>query len=118
MLESLLDHFGLGVAQEDVALALVAARGRLPDLGELYVSHQLSQFPPRLFEPVNRHDPAAALPAEERGARGVTTLGRLELAVDHHARPRVEEVYVVCARDERRDLRPRRPRSDLRDGNG
>src|SRR3712207_6085214 len=107
---------GLRVSEEHVALALVAARRGLSQLRELDVGHQLAQFAPRLFEPVYAHDAADPLPAQEGRARGVASLGRVELAVDHHSRPRVQEVYVVRARDERRYLRAGRAGADLRDG--
>src|SRR3712207_7060036 len=39
-----------GVAHDHPALALVAARRRLPDFGQPHVDDEVAQFPPRLFE--------------------------------------------------------------------
>src|ERR1044072_945880 len=113
MEQCVLDRVGLGVANEDVALALVAARRSLSYLRELNVGHELAQIPACPFQPVDGDDAPAPLPSHEARARGVAALGRVELAVDHHSRPCVQEVYVVRARDERGYLRAGGPRPDL-----
>src|SRR5579885_367643 len=104
------------MAQDDVAFALVAAGGSLARSGEFHVTDERAKLSLGLLQAVNRFHLPSPLTAEERSAAGVASRGRLELAVNHHARPREHEVNVVGARDERRDLRAGRTRADLGDG--
>ena len=116
--QSLFHDRGLGMAEEDVALALVTRRLRLADLGQLRLHDQMPEVALDRRQSVHRLDAALALAAQVGATGSEAVRRRIELVLDHEPRPGAIEVEVVGVGDQRRDLRPRRPRADLGDQRG
>src|SRR5215210_2095738 len=112
------DNLGVGMSDDDVALALVAGRGRLPYLRQPGLDDEMAELLLQLLDTVHRTDPATALPAQVGGARGVPALGPVEPAENDQLRPHLIEVHLVHVTEHRGDLGTRWSRGDLGDGDG
>src|SRR5262249_2552052 len=86
-LERPLDDRRLRMAQDDEALAFVAAAGGLPLARQAHLRDEMAHLLLCLVETMDPNDAAAPLPAQECDAARVLPLGRIERVEHHELRP-------------------------------
>ena len=85
-------------------------------MGDVRLDHQLAELTLQRIEAMEGDDRTAALTAKVRGAHRIPSFRGSELAEDLQVCPRRIHVDVVRVREQRGELRTRRTRGDLADG--
>src|SRR5688500_7656368 len=94
-LHRLLHNFRLLMSHDDEPFTLITRRLCRTGLRYFHVGDQFPELALHDVPAVDRPDPPLALPTQESRAGRVSPFGRLELLVDHHARPGLHEIDVV-----------------------